>query len=177
MYPKLKHKPGTRARFRLPIQAYLAYLLIGASLLTGISFARYITADGGADNARVAAGTIKVTYDENTTTIEMTRSENDNFVTDLFQFHVSNPNSEVAIRYDVIVTLNEPLPNGVTMQMDGMNASEASQKTFTFKNAGVFSAGATETQDHTLSFTGDYSIISQESTRTIALSVLAEQIN
>ena len=177
MYLKLKHKPAARSRFRLPIQAYLAYLLIGASLLTGMSFARYITTDGGADSARVAAGTIKVTYDENTTAIEMTRPENDNFETDSFQFHVSNPNSEVAIRYDVIVSLNEPLPNGVTMQMDGTDGSTDDQKTFTFENAGVFSAGTPETQDHTLSFIGDYRIISQKSTRTIALSVLAEQIN
>ena len=173
---KLKHRATAKTRFRLPLHAYLMYLLIGAFLLTGVSFARYISTGSGQDGARVAAGKVTVSHDPNTM-IEMSRPDDDGSVTRQFAFNVSNQNSEVAIRYDVIVNLSEPLPNGVSMMMDNTPCSESAQTVFTFKNAGVFPAGNSDIKTHTLSFTGDYSLIGEESSRTITISIRAEQIN
>ena len=115
---KLKHHPEIKPRFRLPLHVYMIYLLICTFLLTGVSFARYIATGSGSDSARIAAGTVEVSHDSNTK-IEITRPTDDAPVTKGFSFTVSNKNSEVAIRYDVIVTLNEPLPEGVSMTVDG----------------------------------------------------------
>ena len=137
---KLKHHPEIKPRFRLPLHAYMIYLLICTFLLTGVSFARYIATGKG------------------------------------FSFTVSNKNSEVAIRYDVIVTLNEPLPEGVSMTVDG-KPCPGSGTVFSFPNAGVFSAGSSGIKTHTISFTGNCMTIDKASSRTITISVQSEQIN
>lgn len=172
---KLKHHPEIKPRFRLPLHVYMIYLLICTFLLTGVSFARYIATGSGSDGARVAAGAVEVSHDSNTK-IEITRPTDDAPVTKGFSFTVSNKNSEVAIRYDVIVTLNEPLPEGVSMTVDG-KPCPGSGTVFSFPNAGVFSAGSNEIKTHTISFTGNYMTIDEASSRTITISVQSEQIN
>lgn len=42
-------------RVRLPLRAYLLYLLVVTFALTGVTFSRYVTSSGGGDAARVAA--------------------------------------------------------------------------------------------------------------------------
>ncbi len=49
-----KHAPK-RAKLRLPLSAYLSYLLLASFLLTGVSFAAYISTASGGDSATVAA--------------------------------------------------------------------------------------------------------------------------
>lgn len=41
-------------RVKLPLRAYLLYLLVASFLMTGITFSKYITASTGGDSARVA---------------------------------------------------------------------------------------------------------------------------
>lgn len=43
-----------KARLRLPLRAYILYLLLIAFALTGVTFSRYITTSAGSDSARVA---------------------------------------------------------------------------------------------------------------------------
>ena len=173
---KLKRKQTAKPQFKLPIHAYLTYLLICAFLLTGVSFARYVSTGSGKDGARVAVGNISVSHDPDTT-IVMSCPSDYSPETRRFEFCVSNQNSEVAIRYDVIVNLSEPLPDGVPMMMDDTPCSESAQTVFTFKNAGVFNAGIPESKTHTLSFTGDFNVIQEASERTVTISIRAEQIN
>lgn len=42
-------------RVRLPLQAYLLYLLVVTFALTGVTFSRYVTSSDGGDGARVAS--------------------------------------------------------------------------------------------------------------------------
>ena len=44
-----------KKRVRLPLRAYLLYLLVVTFALTGVTFSRYVTSSGGGDAARVAA--------------------------------------------------------------------------------------------------------------------------
>lgn len=41
-------------RVKLPLRAYLLYLLVASFLMTGVTFSKYITASSGGDDARVA---------------------------------------------------------------------------------------------------------------------------
>lgn len=169
---------------RLPLHVYLAYLLVCTFLLTGVSFSRYISMADADDSARVAAGLVTVTYDDNNTILEMDRADSDDgAVTKEFHFQVSNNNSEVAIRYGMVLTLDASLPGGVTINLyknDGANplcTFDSSNTTYTVPDAGTFQAGVSSPDQYKLVFIGDFGIIGADSERTVSISVQAEQID
>lgn len=171
-------EPSPKSRPHLPLHVYLSYLLIGTFLLTGVSFARYISFADGSDSARVAAGTVVVTYDGDAA-IEMIRPTDDGILMENFNFYVSNSGSEVAIQYDLVVELDAPLPDGVTMTLDGEPCEGNSDNIYTFTNMGTFAAGVETINPHTLTFTGDFSEYQTPGVFTypITISVLATQID
>lgn len=164
--------------FSLPLYVYLGYLAVCTLLFTGGSFSGYLSSADGSDAARVAAGGITVNYTGNTT-IELNQPTDPDNQTETaeFSFSVSNSASEVAICYDLVLTLDEQLPNGVTMTLDGKLCSGNSNNTYTFFDVGEFEAGKTQTNTHTLTFSGDYLTIQEQSERKITISVRAEQID
>lgn len=164
----------------LSLPVWLAYLLVCTLLLTGVSFARYITTASGSDAARVAAGLVTVSYEESTTAIQMDRPTNDGLKKEDFMFTVSNGSSEVAIQYDVVVTLDKPLGDGVTMTLDGQTGTETGdRKQYEFTNMGTFAAGVEQTKTHTLSFTGNFDTISPgtDDTYNIQITIRSRQID
>lgn len=176
----------TRAPFEkpvirpLPLPVWLAYLLVCTLLLTGVSLARYITTADGSDAARVASGLVTVSYGENTTQMEMVRPPDDGVLTEDFKFTVSNNSSEVAIRYDVVVTLDKALGEGVTMTLDEKKGTKTDEgKQYEFANVGTFAAGENKTDTHTLSFTGDFMEIPSETDNTynIQISIRSRQVD
>lgn len=159
----------------------LGYLLLCSLLLTGITFSRYVAEDQASDAARVAAGVVEVYYDENTTALTMNRQDDD-VETRTFSFTVSNAGgkvSEVAIAYDIVVTLNETLPDGVTISLDDswLASSSSSDTSYTFQNAGTFEAGQSQSQMHTLTVVGDYNSIGASFDTGITITVRARQID
>lgn len=165
---------------RLPIYVYLGYLLICTLLLTGVSFANYVSTSTASDSACVAKGMVTVSYDESKTEIEMSGPSDHGGVTESsFTFDVTNNDSEVAIRYDVVVTLEESLPDGVTMKLDGKNGEVEDNNIYTFSNMGTFQAGVNDIKTHTLSFTGDFSIYQTvgEFSYPVEISIRSEQID
>lgn len=164
----------------LPLPVWLAYLLVCSLLLTGVSFARYVTTANGSDAAQVAAGLVTVSYEESTTAIRMERPTNDGLEEKDFIFGVSNNSSEVAIRYDVVVTLDTPLKNAVTMTLDGKTGTKTDDgKQYEFFNMGTFAAGVEQTKTHTLSFTGDFDTIrpGTDDTYNIKILIRSQQID
>lgn len=178
---KPTHAPFEKPVIRpLSLPVWLAYLLVCTLLLTGVSFARYVTTADGSDAARVAAGLVTVGYEENTTKMEMERPSGDGVLTRDFEFTVSNNSSEVAIRYDVVVTLDEPLVNGVTMKLDEQPGIQTDGgKKYKFTNMGTFAAGENKTDMHTLSFTGDFMEVPSgtDDTYNIQISIRSQQID
>lgn len=45
---------GKHRKFRLPVSAYLGYLLVACLLVMGVTFSGYVSSAGGSDSARVA---------------------------------------------------------------------------------------------------------------------------
>lgn len=164
---------------RLPPYVYLSYLMVCTFLLTGVTFSRYISSANGSDSARVAAGTVTVGYDANNTAFEMTPPSDYGVEKREFQFNVSNNISEVAIQYDVVVTLGKPLETGVTMILDGKECSGSTNNIYTFSNMGTFKAGVEETKMHTLLLEGDFMEIPSgtDDTYNIEISIRSQQID
>lgn len=168
-----------KSKKRLPLQAYLAYLLVCTFLLGGVSFSRYITFANGSDRARVAAGVVTVSYNSDNTNMKMERPADDGTLKRDFSFNVSKSDSEVAIRYDVVVTLDQPLGTGVTMTLDGNPGTEGADHTYTFSDTGTFMPGEQSARTHTLSFTGDFKNIPSgtDDTYKIQITIRSQQID
>lgn len=168
-----------KSKKRLPLQAYLAYLLVCTFLLGGVSFSRYITSANGSDRARVAAGVVTVSYNSDNTNMKMERPADDGTQTENFQFSVSNSVSEVAIRYDVVVTLDQPLGTGVTMTLDGHTGTAEADHTYIFSDTGTFMSGEQSTRTHSLSFAGDFSSVppGTDDTYNIQITIRSQQID
>lgn len=168
----------------LPLHVYLAYLLVCTLLLTGVSFARYVSDANADDSAQVAKGVVTVSYDDSTT---VTLEQPDNYdepQTGEFTFTVSSAGSEVAIRYDIVLNLAQPLPTGVTIRLY-KNGDPTPIHVFhynggtevTVPDAGMFEAGRQATDQYTLTFEGDYNIIQECYDGTVSISVQAAQID
>lgn len=165
-------KQTKQSKTRLPFHVYLAYLLVCTFLLTGVSFSRYISSASGSGSARVTKGVVTVSYDKNNTQFEMTRPSDDGVEERAFEFKVSNDTSEVAIRYDVVVTLDKPLKPGITMTLDGQPGTAGVGNTYMFSNVGTFAAGVKEIKTHILSFSGNFQEISPETDDTYEIQIL-----
>lgn len=179
-----KNKHGQLERVGVSLPVCLMYLLLCTLVFTGFTFSRYISGAQGQQKGQVAAGVVVVSHDPDDTSIVMKKPSNyDVPVSESFSFTVSNQGtgspSEVAIKYDIVVTLKESLPDGVSMKLDEEVSPQVSPDglTYTFSNAGAFEANSSAKHSHILTFTGDYLIINEGSERDLTLSVQAEQID
>lgn len=61
----MKRKGGKylKKKVRLPLSAYLMYLLVATLLFTGVSFSKFATTSSGEDDARVAVMAMDAVYD------------------------------------------------------------------------------------------------------------------
>lgn len=174
----IRNKPAPR---RLPLAVYLAFLLVAALAFTGASAASYKTEASGGDSARVArfvvaAKPIVGQSESLTLDSEKTSAE--------YKFTVSNNEggkvNETATKYDVVVTLPDALPNGVTMTLKNddkeVSPTTADNTKYTFKDVGTFPAGTEKKHNLTLTFTaGDGA---ESGTRSgISIEVDARQVD
>lgn len=172
---------GTHKRRRLPAAIYLCYLLVAVLAFTGASVAGYKTESTGEDSARVAR--FDVTAGKTNGQADKIELDYNNVTSTSYSFWVSNADtagsaSEVLIRYDVTVKLPQALQDGIVLKLDGKNASNVSDNTYTFENAGSFSAGKPASNSHVLSFEvqGDIFVADAELTG-ISVTVNAEQVD
>ena len=133
-----------------------ALVIIFATLLAtvGVSFAKNLLSSSGGDNAQVS-----------TLIIDLKGGFSDNLAIDCgqenttasYNFSVTNTKdgktSELSFKYDVIVTLPEAMPKGVSITADGISGTVSSAgKKVTFTDVGRFAAGNSQTHEHTLLF-------------------------
>lgn len=164
-------------QYRLPLHVYLLYLLVVSFLLTGMSLSRYVTATSGGDTARVAGTAVSTQVTQGNGSIALTQPG----ATAGYSFSVTNSRggtiSQVALQYDVIVEVGEPLPAGVELRLDGKTGQlDPEGKTYTFVDVGTFGAGNEDTHPHTLTFAAT-DVLDEVVSINVTVSVRAEQID
>lgn len=181
MEDKLQAKERKKRRHRLPIHVYLSYLLACTMLATGVTFSNYVTgASCTPSTARVAAGAVRVTKTSaGSLEIDCRNKENDSAT---YTFTVSNSDrgktSEVALGYDVIVELDEALPDGVDLTLGNKQAKITdSEKTYIFYNVGTFGANTSDSRKHTLTFSANSNDLFDEAEIDVTISVRTYQID
>ena len=128
--------------------ALLLFLAVASSMLATAPMAKYVTQATSADSARVAKFKVYTSPISETSSFTV----NPTNTTAKYEFRVTC-DSEVASKYDVIVTLPSSL-SGVTLKLDNAEASSVSTdgKTYTWTNARNSEPG-TIIHNHDLTFT------------------------
>ena len=161
----------------------ICFCLIAAvtALSMGIVLAKMISTTGGNTSAQIAAFILQAGGDEGKTlTIDYIGSSP--YTAD-YSFTVSNTKagktSEVSMKYDVIVTLPQFLPDSIALKLnDGSIAPVIDGNTYTYSHAGVFQKGKLEEHNHILTFTTDSNIVAEDiRLEGITVTVRAEQID
>ena len=121
-------------------------VLVSTYMMSGL-YARYISSGRGDDTARVAKFDVKAQGGSDVT-ISVSDTEAD---TGAYTLTVTN-DSEVAVRYDIVITLNQALPNYLAVSLNDTAPSVSDdKKTLTFSTVGKLAANGA-TAEHTLSF-------------------------
>jgi len=176
--------PENKIPFRLPLRVYLSYLLVITLIFTAVSFAKFATSGAGGDSARVASFAVSAAGESDTALAmsfdSVTGTKQDSYTITVYNYDASTT-AEVAVRYDVVVTVDGTLPAGVSFTVDGKNASSVNGSVYTFSGVGELAGGSRNTASHTLTFTGDSSkIVSDftgENSLEFSISVNFEQID
>lgn len=100
-----KQDKEKRQKFRLPLSAYLSYLIIATLLLGSVSLAKYTTSTTDSAGARVAKFEVSAmpADGEASQTNRIMLDLVDSDGTDSYSFRVNN-NSEVVVRYRIIIS-------------------------------------------------------------------------
>jgi len=120
-----------RKKPRLPLSAYLTYLLIATFVFTGVSFSKFAASASGSDSVSVAGFNVRdisAAAVDSTLTIDLNSDSNSQ--TAAFQVSCD---ADVACTDTVTVTLPGALPSGVTLaaKADGAVVAAAAGSTTT----------------------------------------------
>ena len=170
-----KRKNGARLFF--------ASIILFATLLataSGVSLAKIFSSSNGGDNAQVSVMVVDL---KGSSSDNLTIDCGQGIATASYNFAITNTKdgktAELSFKYNVIVSLPEALPEGISITVDGASGTVSSDgKTVTFTDVGRFEAGNPQTHDHTMVFSVvDASFLSKDYVFTnTSVSVRAEQI-
>lgn len=170
-----KMKNGARSVFALVI--FFVVLLASAS---GVSFAKNLSSSTGGDNAQVSALLVDLRVNSSD---HLTIDCGQEIMTAEYNFTVTNTKdgktAETSFKYDVIVTLPEALPEGISVAVDGkIGTASSDRKKVTIKDVGRFAAGNSQTHNHRLVFSVvDVGLLSRDYVfANTSVSVRAEQL-
>ncbi len=162
--------------------SYLALIVlfcfaISTSFMSINYVAKYLSTDGGFDGARVANFIIDVTSNsDNNLNIDIARGQ----TSAEYKFIVSNSKgddvSEISQQYDVVMVLNENLPEGITVTLDGKTAASVENGTYTFDEVDDLMANNENENEHTLLFSAE-NISENYSIGNIEIKVYSEQVD
>ena len=162
--------------------ALLCLVLFSTHLTTGL-YARYTSEASSQDSARVAKFDVTNSVDMLTANIDLDFF-NVTKLTDDFKFTVGS-NSEVAVTYDVVVTMPVGMAyyDWLELKLDGNSVTTVEENVFTFSNVNVLAAGGISTGSHTLTFSikpayqGNPGALQDVKAGTVLITVRAEQVD
>ena len=170
-----KRRNGVKFAFALVILSAAIF-----AMACGVSFAKNLSSSTGDDNAQVSALIIdlRVSSSDN-----LTIDCGQGIMTAEYNFTVTNTKdgktAETSFKYDVIVTLPEALPEGISITVDGkIGTASSDRKKVTIKDVGRFAAGNSQTHDHSLVFSvvNEAFLLRDYVFANISVSVRAEQV-
>ena len=129
-----------KAKMNIPMCAacILLCLTLFSIYLAGGLYAKYVNYSGSGDTARVAAFSVDVVPADNTlVTISVSKGEDNG----TYEFDVVNK-SEVAVKYDILLTFAEDLPDYLVVKLNGAVGTALSPKEIMFENAGTIAPNA-----------------------------------
>lgn len=191
---KRRGKYEKKAKFRLPLSAYLTYLLVATLMFTSVSFSKYATTASGSDSARVACWVADITGNEKSgnRTLDgvgegMSGGQN-NLDSFLYEVTVTNVKDdlvcEVSMDYTIYVELDEGVPKDlVDITVDDRLADEITTDESTngtllaFKMGNILKAGEAASYTHTVSVAQNYYTNASYEQFGFCIYAVAEQIN
>ena len=159
-----------------------ALVIVCATLLAavGVSFAKNLLSSSGGDNAQVSVLIIDL---KGSSSDNLTIDCGQGIATASYNFAITNKKdgktAELSFKYDVILKLPEALPEGISITVDGANGTTSSdRKTVTIADVGRFTAGNSQTHEHTLVFSvvNLGSVLKDYRFANMGVSVRAEQV-
>lgn len=168
----MKERKTRKNKFHLPLHAYLLYLLMATVLFTGVTIARFTTSVSGSSAARVARFEVSADTNAPATAVLDCAGANTSVSYDL----TVTSESEVTVKYDVIVKLGKALSTGVTMTLGGKAPSSVSGSTYTFTDVGTIAAGGGE-KTHAMVFTASAATLTADYITSVQITVRTEQVD
>lgn len=151
-----------------------------ATLTVGITLAKMVATGGGNSRAQAAAFIVEAAEG---TPSDLKIDCNTGATTASYSFAVTNTKNgktaEVSVKYDLIVTMQEALPESLTMTV-GEKEGIASENglVYTFTDVGVLPAGQVATQSCTLLVTADSNLVEKDfSIDGINIDIHTEQVD
>lgn len=184
---KRDHKEAqamTNDRLKLAIIVMLL-AVIGCAMWAAVPLAKYANATSSSDSARVAQFAVTPLDGTDSNDIKLNYTNN----SQTYAFTVSNVRNdtvvnEVTTAYDVILTFPSKLESYVTVKLandngaSGQTATVSSDGlTYTFKDAGKFTAATARTDTLTLTFSFDTTDSVDKTWEGITLKVKATQVD
>ncbi len=139
-------QPKAKMNIPMCVACVLLCLTLFSVHLTSGLYARYVAKGSGSDEARVAKFQVEASDGVADVYIDVTSVNNGTY-----EFVVRN-NSEVAVKYDVVLTFDRAVPSYMTVQLDGKNGS-VSENVISFANVGSQAPNNSVGSTHTLLFT------------------------
>ncbi len=174
---------NVRRKKRNGVKFAFALVILFAAIFAmacGVSFAKNLSSSSGGDNARVS---VLIMDARGSSSDNLTIDCGQGFTKTSYNLAVTNTKdgktAELSFKYDVIVTFNEALPEGVSISVDKINGTVSSdRKTVTISDVGRFAAGISETREHTMVFSvvNASFLLHDYVFENINVSVRAEQI-
>lgn len=164
-------------------KALIICLLMVIAAVSGFAFSRMQTNDGGGDSARVAQYIVSASAVSAGSDMKINCNDTNQDLSAAYVFTVSNTEngsvSELDTAYSVVVTLDAALPEGMTAEIEGITGAVSNGgKKITFSSSSwVMQAGVATTNTHTLTFTADPAIVTEDTDIKIAVKIHTEQIN
>ena len=181
-----RRKSEEPGRLRLPLSAWLSYMLVATLLFSGVSFSKFAATAAMNDSVTVAG--FALSGNEVTTANTITLDKTSGQTTADYKFQVKNVNSsnkvsDVTMSYTIKVVLPKALPTGVTVSCNMTSpysrACTVTQSgtTYTFTAPVNLPAGTSTTHAYTLSFTGGTNLVTSDTLNGISVSVSAVQVD
>ena len=168
-----KNTKGAKINIPMGIACALFCLTLVSFYLCGGLYARYATAGSGENGSRVARWRVLAAGDKQQITVDCCTTTMEG----VYAFQVESQ-SDVAVSYDVAVVFEQPLTEGITLQLDEgiLPAEDGSRNRFVFEDAGSFPPGG-QIAAHTLTFSADTEKIPEDISCPFHLEIVFEQID